>query len=87
MRHERVNGRKDKRRSGLRVEVPSVFLAHDPTRQAARKIARDGEFATISQRYGGEPRKARRGIAMIRARKTWRAVLEQLKIKMARKAA
>jgi hypothetical protein len=44
------------------------------SRQQKRARARKACFADVTKRYGPEPRKARRGIALSLARKSWRVL-------------
>ena len=71
-----MTGRLDKPRTWFQKVV--VFARPTPTRQIARQISRVAECQTMKGKFGGESRRIRRDIAMIRARKTWRTTLDQL---------
>ena len=56
--------------------VTFIQALNNNNRQQRRASARQLEFEEVSRRYGGEPRRARRGIARTLARKTWKGVAQ-----------
>ncbi len=59
-----------------RAEVDRKHREHNETvqsRQVVRRERFDAEFARVNEKFGGEPRKARRGIARTIVQRAWKA--------------
>lgn len=60
---------KGEREDLLTAEIATLSAGYRHTRQQKRRATFNREFAEITERYGGEPRKIRRAIARDKAKR------------------